>query len=109
MSSENVATPSEAGRVSGRVARAQAEGLQLAGEGWLLQQLTKQLLKSALGVGMADRLGYGQLDPAGEYGGDSRNGKRSETSSRTACPVEIEMPRDRKGAFEPLSRSIGVG
>ncbi|MDA5147309.1 IS256 family transposase, partial [Streptomyces sp. AD681] len=30
------------------VGRAQAEGLQLAGEGGLLQQLTKRLLESAL-------------------------------------------------------------
>ncbi|MFF0515474.1 transposase [Streptomyces sp. NPDC004250] len=31
------------------VGRAQAEGLQLTGEGGLLQQLTKRLLESALG------------------------------------------------------------
>lgn len=38
--------------------RAQAEGLQLTGEGGLLQQLTKRLLESALEGEITDHLGY---------------------------------------------------
>ncbi len=57
MTSENIAIASEAGAsptavddrfLNELVARAQAEGLQLTGEGGLLQQLTKRLLESAL-------------------------------------------------------------
>ncbi|MFI9825807.1 IS256 family transposase, partial [Streptomyces sp. NPDC052013] len=50
------------------VCRAQAEGLQLTGEGGLLQQLTKRLLESALEGEMTDHLGYDRHDPAGKNG-----------------------------------------
>ncbi|MFD5430330.1 transposase, partial [Streptomyces sp. NPDC127084] len=80
---------------------AQAEGLQLTGEGGLLQQLTKRLLESALEGEMTDHLGYDRHDPAGKNGGNSRNGKRSKTVVTDVGPVQIEVPRDRAGAFEP--------
>ena len=40
------------------VGRAQAERVQLIGEGGLLQQLTKRLLESALEGEITDHLGY---------------------------------------------------
>ncbi|WP_241788038.1 transposase [Streptomyces sp. PRh5] len=83
------------------VRRAQAEGLQLTGEGGLLQQLTKRLLESALEGEITDHLGYDKHDPAGRNGGNSRNGKRSKTVLTDVGPVEITMPRDRDGSFEP--------
>ncbi|MDX3426872.1 IS256 family transposase, partial [Streptomyces sp. ME02-6985-2c] len=83
------------------VGRAQAEGLQLAGEGGLLQQLTKRLLESALEGEITDHLGYDKHDPAGKNGGNSRNGKRSKTVLTDVGPVEITVPRDRDGSFEP--------
>ncbi|WP_432171875.1 transposase, partial [Streptomyces sp. 1222.5] len=83
------------------VARAQADGLQLTGEGGLLQQLTKRLLESALEGEMTDHLGYDRHDPAGKNGGNSRNGKRSKTVVTDVGPVQIEVPRDWDGGFEP--------
>ncbi|CAM5347212.1 hypothetical protein SGLAM104S_04059 [Streptomyces glaucescens] len=83
------------------VGRAQAEGLQLTGEGGLLQQLTKRLLESALEGEITDHLGYDKHDPAGKDGGNSRNGKRSKTVLTEVGPVEIAVPRDRDGSFEP--------
>jgi len=56
------------------VGRAQAEGLQLTGEGGLLQQLTKRLLESAIEGEITDHLGYDKHDPAVKNGGNSRNG-----------------------------------
>jgi hypothetical protein len=50
------------------VGRAQAEGLQLTGEGGLLQQLTKRLLESALEGEITDHLGYDKHDPPGSQG-----------------------------------------
>ncbi|GAA3482165.1 hypothetical protein GCM10018966_066970 [Streptomyces yanii] len=47
------------------VGRAQAEGLQLTGEGGLLQQLTKRLLESALEGEITDHIGYDKHDPLG--------------------------------------------
>jgi transposase-like protein len=83
------------------VSRAQAEGLRLTGEGGLLQQLTKRLLESALEGEISDHLGYDKHDPAGKDGGNSRNGKRSKTVLTDVGPVEIAVPRDRDGSFEP--------
>lgn len=83
------------------VGRAQAEGLQLTGEGGLLQQLTKRLLESALDGEITDHLGYDKHDPAGKNGGNSRNGTRAKTVLTDVGPVEITVPRDREGSFEP--------
>jgi transposase-like protein len=83
------------------VSRAQAEGLQLTGEGGLLQQLTKRLLEPALEGEITDHLGYDKHDAAGKNGGNSRNGRRSKTVLTDVGPVEITVPRDRDGSFEP--------
>lgn len=42
--------------------RARAEGLQLTGEGGLLQKLTKLVMDSALDGELDDHLGYGKQD-----------------------------------------------
>lgn len=81
--------------------RARAEGLQLTGEGGLLQKLTKLVMESALEGELDDHLGYGKHDPAGRDGGNSRNGRRSKTVLTEAGPVEISVPRDREASFEP--------
>ena len=82
------------------VGRAQAGGLQLTGEGGLLQQ-TKRLLESALEGEITDHLGYDKHDPAGKNGGNSRNGTRSRRVLTDVGPMEITVPRDRDGSFEP--------
>ena len=81
--------------------RARAGGLQLAGEGGLLQQLTKRLLESALEGELTDHLGYDRHDVAGRDGGNSRNGHRSKTVLTDVGPVEVDVPRDREASFEP--------
>ncbi|WP_405785497.1 transposase [Streptomyces sp. NBC_01378] len=83
------------------VEQARSKGLQLTGEGGLLQQLTKTVLESALEGEITDHLGYGKHDPAGKDGGNSRNGTRSKTVLSDIGPVEIDVPRDREGSFEP--------
>ena len=83
------------------VEQARSKGLQLTGEGGLLQQLTKAVLESALEGEITDHLGYDKHDPAGKDGGNSRNGTRSKTVLTDIGPVEIDVPRDRAGSFEP--------
>lgn len=83
------------------VEQAHSKGLQLTGEGGLLQQLTKKVLESALEGEITDHLGYDKHDPAGKDGGNSRNGTRSKTVRTDIGPVEIDVPRDREGSFEP--------
>jgi putative transposase len=81
--------------------RARAEGLKLTGEGGLLARLTKVVVESALEGELDDHLGYGKHDPTGRDGGNSRNGRREKTLLTEAGPVQIAVPRDRDGSFEP--------
>jgi putative transposase len=83
------------------VDRAKAGGLQLTGEGGVLAQLTKRLLESALEGEITDHLGYDKHDPASRDGGNSRNGTRAKTVLTDDGPVQITVPRDRNGSFEP--------
>lgn len=87
--------------VGSSLRRPRSEGLTLTGEGGLLQRLTKVVVESALDGEMDDHLGYGQHDPAGRDGGNSRNGKRGKTLLTEAGPVDIEVPRDRDATFQP--------
>jgi Transposase, Mutator family/Helicase associated domain len=83
------------------VDRARSEGLQLTGEGGLLQQLTKRVLESALEGEITDHLGYGKHDAVGRNSGNSRNGTRAKTVLTDVGPVEVKVPRDVAGTFEP--------
>jgi len=83
------------------VDQAKAEGLDLIGPGGLLSGLTKQVLETALGEEMAEHLGYDKHDPVGRNGQNSRNGTRSKTVMTEVGPVELDVPRDRDGSFEP--------
>src|SRR6188472_2511607 len=81
--------------------RAREGGLAMAGEDGLLAQLTKRLVESALEGEITDHLGYDRHDATGRDGGNSRNGHRSKTVLTEVGPVEIDVPRDRDGSFEP--------
>lgn len=81
--------------------KAREGGLALTGEGGLLAQLTKWLVESALDGEITDHLGYGKHHPSGRDGGNSRNGHRAKTVLTEVGPVEIDVPRDRDGSFEP--------
>jgi putative transposase len=81
--------------------KAREGGMALTGEGGLLAQLTKRLVESALDGELTDHLGYDKHDVTGRDGGNSRNGHRSKTVLTEVGPVEIDVPRDRDGSFEP--------
>lgn len=83
------------------VDRARSQGLRLTGEDGLLAQLTKTIIESAAEGEMDDHLGYGKHDPAGRDGGNSRNGARTKSVLTDIGPVEVAIPRDRDGTFEP--------
>ncbi|MDQ1018904.1 transposase-like protein [Streptomyces afghaniensis] len=69
------------------VERAWSEGLQLTGQGGLLQQLTKRVLESALEGEITDHLGYEKHDAVGRGSGNSRNGGRAKTVLTDVGPV----------------------
>jgi putative transposase len=73
----------------------------LIGQNGLLKRLTKKLVEGALGAEMTHHLGYEKHDSAGEGTGNSRNGVSPKMLKGDFGQVEIEVPRDRNGSFEP--------
>jgi putative transposase len=73
----------------------------LIGENGLLKQLTKALVERALNAEMTHHLGYEKNDPEGRKSGNSRNGSGRKTLTGDFGEMEIEVPRDRVGDFEP--------
>jgi transposase-like protein len=82
--------------------RAKDEGVSLIGPGGLLSGLTKTVLESALEGELTEHLGYDPYDRCGHHSGNSRNGTRKKTVLTEVGPVELEVPRDRAGSFEPV-------
>ncbi|MBE7187796.1 IS256 family transposase [Jatrophihabitans endophyticus] len=81
---------------------AKEQGLSLTGPDGLLKQLTKTVLETSLNEEMTEHLGYEKHDPAGAGTSNIRNGTRSKTVlTEHSGPVEIDVPRDRQGTFEP--------
>jgi len=74
---------------------------EIAGEGGLLQQLTKKLYERMLEGEMTHHLGYPPNAPEGKNTGNSRNGKSTKTVTTDTGDVQIDVPRDRNGEFEP--------
>lgn len=84
------------------LADAEASGTPIDGPEGLLARITKSVLERALDVEIADHLGYEYGDPAGNGSGNSRNGHGRKTVLTTAGPVDLEVPRDRNGTFDPV-------
>jgi hypothetical protein len=81
--------------------KAQAGGVELLGPDGLLSQLTKAVLERALAEEMTGHLGYDKHDPAGRGSGNSRNGTTPKTLLTDVGAVDLAVPRDRNGSFEP--------
>ena len=73
----------------------------LTGENGLFKQLKKALIERALGAELTEHLGYEKGDPTGRGSGNSRNGTSSKTLLTEDGEIEIVVPRDRAGSFEP--------
>ena len=83
------------------IADAEASGMGLDGTQGLFNQMTKAVLERALQIEMADHLGYEKGDPAGQGSGNSRNGMTDKNLITNSGPVQLNVPRDRAGTFEP--------
>ncbi|UUC91312.1 IS256 family transposase [Comamonas sp. C11] len=73
----------------------------LIGENGLLKQLTKLLVEKALDAELTEHLGHDRHEPVVNTGGNTRNGKSRKTLKCEFGELPIEVPRDRKGTFEP--------
>jgi putative transposase len=83
------------------VERARTEGVELVGPGGLLTGLTKTVLETALEAELDEHLGYPKHAVEGRNSGNSRNGSRPKTVLTEVGEVELDVPRDRDGSFEP--------
>src|ERR1700680_4442641 len=73
----------------------------LIGEDGLFKQLKKALIERALGAELTEHLGDEKGDPAGRGSGNSRNGSSAKTILTEDGEIDIAVPRDRAGSFEP--------
>jgi putative transposase len=84
------------------VRRAREQGLSLTGPDGLLKQLTKTVLETALNQELTEHLGHEKNGTPDPDTGNVRNGSRPKTVLTEASgQVQIEVPRDRAGTFEP--------
>jgi putative transposase len=83
---------------------AREQGLSLTGPDGLLKQFTKTVLETALNEEMTEHLGHdkNRAEPERESS-NVRNGTRPKTVLTEATGhVQIDVPRDRDGTFEPV-------
>jgi transposase-like protein len=73
----------------------------ILGKNGLLKQLTKRLVERTLEAELAGHLGYEPHSIKGRGSGNNRNGKGHKTVQSDTGALEIEVPRDRNGTFEP--------
>jgi putative transposase len=76
------------------------QGVGLIGPGGLLSGLTKTVLEAALEAELTEHLGHEHGETP--LGSNMRNGLRAKTVLTEIGPVQIEVPRDRDGSFEPV-------
>ncbi len=87
--------------LDGLMAQVESEGAELLGPDGLLSQVTKAVLERALEEELTDHLGYDKHDSAGRGSGNSRNGTSAKVLLTEAGAVDLDIPRDRNGEFEP--------
>lgn len=74
----------------------------LMGKNGAIKNLMKHALESMLDAELSDHLGYEKHSPDGDNSGNSRNGKSRKTVKNEQGKIEIEVPRDRNGSFDPV-------
>ncbi len=67
----------------------------------LCQDLIKTVIETALNSELDEHLGYEKHDSSGTNSGNSRNGYYPKMLTSPSGEIEINVPRDRTGEFEP--------
>jgi putative transposase len=73
----------------------------ITGEDGLLKQLTKAILERALESELTHELGYEKHTRQDKPNGNSRNGTSRKTLKTDHGDIELSVPRDRVGEFDP--------
>jgi transposase-like protein len=71
------------------------------GRDGIFARLFSKTLEQMLEAELTAQLGYEKYEAKGRNSGNSRNGKYQRKLKSSAGEVRIEVPRDRKGEFEP--------
>jgi transposase-like protein len=71
------------------------------GPNGIMKQLSKALIERMMEAELTEQLGYEKNEPGEKQTENRRNGKSSKTLRTDQGPMEIEVPRDREGEFEP--------
>jgi len=84
----------------------------LMGKEGAIKKLLSKSLEQMLESELTEQLGYERYSPAGKNNGNSRNGKTHKTLKNDNGEIEITVPRDRNGEFDPIivkkyERTIG--
>lgn len=66
-----------------------------------LKEMFRDVLQEALEAEMDEALGYGKYDGIEKTNNNSRNGYSKKTVKTELGPVQVNIPRDRNGEFEP--------
>ena len=84
----------------------------LMGKDGAIKKLIAKSLEQMLESELTEQLGYEKYSPEGKNTGNSRNGKTHKTLKNDNGEIEITVPRDRNGEFDPIivkkyERTIG--
>jgi len=74
----------------------------LMGSQGAIKKLIKSSLEAMLESELTEHLGYEKHSSLGKNTGNSRNGKTSKTLRNDNGQIEISVPRDRNGLFDPM-------
>jgi putative transposase len=67
----------------------------------MIRDLFKETLQQVFEAEIEDHLGYSKHDPKGNNTGNSRNGYSKKTIKSKLGETKLNIPRDRKGEYEP--------
>jgi putative transposase len=75
----------------------------LLGKGGIISELKKRLIERAMAGELTAQLGYEKHEKgSAKEHGNARNGTSSKTIYANDAQMQIAVPRDRKGEFEPI-------
>ncbi len=74
----------------------------LMGKDGAIKKLIANTLEQMLESELTEHLGYERYSPVGKNSGNSRNGKTHKTLKNDNGQIEISVPRDRNGEFDPV-------
>jgi len=106
MADEQELDEQELNAILDRLIRGKAPG-EILGQTGLVGDLTRRLVERVLDGEMTAHLGYEKHAQEGRNGGNSRNGKTKKCVKTDTAEIDLEVPRDRDGTFDPMMVAKG--